>query len=93
MKKNQQFNIKDFKLLHDNVLVKSILITEKRGVIVPTTYETKPELGEVVSFGDKIDTLKIGDVVYFNKYSTIKFNVDGSEYFVLRFEDAIGYKR
>lgn len=92
MKKNP-LNIKDFKLLNDNVLVKSILVTEKKGVIVPTTYDTKPELGEVISVGSKVEELLPKDIVYFNKYSSTKFNVDGEEYYVLRFDDVVGYKR
>ncbi len=101
MKKNP-INIKDFKLIGDNVLVKSIIITEKKGVIVPTTYETKPELGEVISVGEgrffenghqEPLRVKKGDIVYFNKYSTNKFNIDGEELYVLREEDILGYIR
>lgn len=102
MKKNQPLNIKDFSILYDNILCKSIVITEKKGVIIPKTYETKPELGEVISVGsgrvfENGETrpllVKIGDIVYFNKYTTTKFNVDGDEYYVLKEEDVVGYKR
>lgn len=98
----QPNNIKDFKILHDNILVRSLVITEKDGVIVPTTYDTKPELGKVISVGDGrvFDNghkeplrVKVGDTIYFNKYSTTKFNVNGEEYFVVREEDVIGYIR
>ena len=95
-------NIKEFKVLYDNVVVTPIDITQKRGVIIPTTSDTKAELGEVVSVGEGriFDNgvieplrLKVGDLVYFNKYSTTKFNIDGTEYLVIREEDCIAYKR
>ena len=100
--KNKQINIKDFKILYDNVLVKALPITEKRGVIVPTTNETKPELGEVVSVGEgrffdngHLEPLrvKVGDIIYFNQYITTKFNIDGETYYMLREEDCMGYIR
>lgn len=95
-------SIKDFKVLYDNIVVRAVDIIEKRGVIVPTTYDTKAELGEVVAVGEgrifdngHIEPLRlmIGDLVYFNKYSTTKFNIDGTEYLVIREEDCVAYKR
>lgn len=101
-KQKQSNDITKFKLLYDNILVKAIEIEESGGVIRPNQYEDKPELGEVVSVGEGriFDTgvieplrLKVGDSVYFNKYSTTKFNVNGTDYYIIREEDCIGYNR
>ena len=102
MKTKLPNNIKDFRVLYDNVIVLPIDITAKRGVIIPTTSETKAELGEVVAVGEGriFDNgvieplrLKVGDLVYFNKYSSTKFNIDGTEFLVIREEDCIAYNR
>lgn len=102
MKNLSNFKISDFNILYDNVLVKSITIKEKNGVIVPTTYETKPEFGEVVAVGEgkliengnRVPlTVKVKDIVYFNKYSTTKFNFDGTDYYLVREEDIVSYMR
>lgn len=94
--------ITDFQMLYDNVLVKGITIKEKGGVLTADAYEDKPELGEVVSLGtgrilENGETLPIqikeGDVVYFNSYSATKFNIDGDDYFVVRSDDVMGFKR
>lgn len=94
--------ITDFKILYDNVLVKGIEIKEKDGVLLASSYEDKPEFGEVVSVGEgrifdtgEVVQLKVkkGDMVYFNKYSSTKLNVDGNDYFVVHEEDIVGYIR
>jgi len=103
----KQFNptsidIKKFVILYDNVFVKGINIEEKDGILKPDSYEDKPELGEVINVGEGriFDNgvivplrVQIGDIVYFNKYSSTKFNFDGNDYFVVREEDVTGYLR
>lgn len=95
-------DITKFHILYDNVFVKGINIEEKDGIVKPAQYEDKPEIGEVISIGEgrifengSIVPLKVktGDIVYFNKYSTTKFNFDGEDFYVVREEDIIGYTR
>lgn len=86
-------DITNYTLLLDNVLVKGVKIEKVGGIINPDTYEDKPEIGEVVSFGDNVKELAVGDTILFNKYSTTKFNLDGTDYFIIRLEDCIGYQR
>src|SRR3990167_10104264 len=102
MKNQKKIKIEDFNILYDNILVKAVPITEKRGVIIPSTNETKPELGEVILVGEgrffdngHLEPLriKVGDIIYFNQYSTTKFNIDGETYYMLREEDCMGYIR
>lgn len=101
-KKINNHTIEDFNILNDNVLIKSIVVTERKGVIIPETYETKPELGTVekigtgrlLESGSREDlTVAIGDIVYFNKYSTTKFSFNGDDFYVVREEDIVAYIR
>lgn len=98
MTKNK-IDLTKFKIFGDNVLVKGIEIEETGGVIRPSSYENKPELGRVIAFGKgRIledgtiipQEVKRGDVVLFNKYSSTKFNLDGNDYFIVRMEDIVG---
>lgn len=101
-KQNNNLNIKDFNIIYDNIFVKGISIEEKDGIYRPSQYDDKPELGEVILVGEgrifdngTIIPLKVqvGDKIYFNKYSTTKFNIDGEDYYVVREEDVIAYVR
>lgn len=94
--------ITDFTILYDNILVKGIEIKEKDGVLTAVSYDDKPELGEVLTVGSGrvFDSgeviplvIEIGDTIYFNKYSSTKFNIDGDDYFIVREEDVVGYLR
>lgn len=102
LEKLSKATIDDINVLYDNILVKSLIITEKNGVIVPQTYETKPEAGEVVAVGEgrlfddgDIQPLKVkvGDIVLFNKYLSTKHNLSGQDYYLIREEDVIAYIR
>lgn len=101
-KKARNVNIDSFNVLYDNIFVKGIEIEERDGIIKPQQYDDKPELGLVIKVGtgrlldsgDSIPlTVAAGDTVYFNKYSTVKFNFDGEDYFVVREEDVVGFVR
>lgn len=101
-KRKGNLDITAFNILYDNVFVKGIEIEERDGIIVPASYEDKPEIGLVIKVGEgrifdngNVIPLKVkeGDTVYFNKYSSVKFNFDGEDYFVVREEDIVGYIR
>lgn len=101
MKKNQ-LNLSKFNILYDNVLVKGIHVDEVDGVLIPASYEDKPEIGEVLKIGTGrvFDngtiiplSIKIGDIVYFNKYTHTKFRWEGQDYYVVREEDIVAYSR
>lgn len=75
---------KSFKARGVNVLVKVIeeskitfgsLVLDKK----ESTLPSEP-YAEVVSFGDQVTDLKIGDLVYYNPNGHIGFELDGSKY-------------
>lgn len=101
-KGKSNFDLNKFTVLYDNVLIKGLEVEERDGVYKPAQYDDKPDMGEVLKAGpgrllDNRDlvplSVKIGDIVYFNKYSSTKFNYDGVDYYLLREEDIYGYIR
>ncbi len=97
-----KLEIKNFNILYDKVFVKGIQIDSNDGVYRPTQYNDAPELGTIVKIGDgrMLDNgeviplkVKIDDTVYFNKYSTTKFHINGEDFYVLREEDIVAYVR
>jgi len=90
-----------FKPLRDRVLVKYSEESEKTpgGLYIPDTAKEKPQKGEVVSVGPGRVTddgklqpisVKVGDVVLFDKYSGSKVTMDDVEYLIIREEDILG---
>ena len=90
-----------FKPLRDRVLVKYTEEAEKTagGLYIPDSAKEKPQKGEVVSVGPgrvtddgKLQSMsvKVGDVVLFDKYSGSKVTMDNVEYLIIREEDILG---
>lgn len=100
--KKKNIELQKLNILYDNVFIKGIKIEERDGIYKPAQYEDKTELGEVIGIGEGriFDNgtvvplkVKIGDIVYFNKYSYTEFNFDGEKFFVVREEDIVAYLR
>ena len=82
--------------LNDYVLIKPVKDEPKTasGIITAPTSKEKPGKGEVVAVwegkkNDKgeliwIDNVKVGDIVYFTKYSPEEIEVDGEKYLLVR---------
>lgn len=84
----KDFKIKDFKPLWDNIIIKPIKIESRGDFVRIQGEEDKAELGEVVL--SNIDEIKKGDIVMFNKYSSISLDI-GDEILV-KSEDIIAIK-
>lgn len=87
------------KPLGDRVVVRRTEEQEqiKGGIIIPDSAKEKPQRGEVVGAGPgkRLDNgrvapldVKVGDNVFFGKYSGSEVSVDGEELLVMR-EDEI----
>lgn len=69
--------------------------TTSGGLIIPPTAQDgqKPELGEVVKLGtgesDFEFSVKLGDKVFFKKYSPDEIEVEGQTYYILSEEDVL----
>ena len=87
--------------LQDRVIVKQTEAEEKTksGIFLPDTAKEKPTKGKVVSVGpglldDKGKPMEIpvrvGDTVYYGKYSGTEIEVDGQKFVILRESDLLG---
>jgi chaperonin GroES len=91
-KNNKQVKIEDLKVVGDNIFVKPLKEKEQlNGLVNPTQYEDKAYKGEVISVGDTVKSIKKGDVVFFNRYSTTSYEFNNEEYLSLCEEDVIAY--
>ncbi len=86
--------------LHDRVIVrrKEEERTTAGGIVIPDSATEKPSMGEILAVGsgkvtDSGDTraleVKVGDAVYFGKYSGTEIKVDGEELLIMREDDII----
>ncbi len=85
----------------NNIIVKGIQddSATKAGIVLPDTADKgKPEKGEVIAVGPgkMLDngqlqemTVKVGDVVYFTRYSPNEIEIDDETYLVLSESDVL----
>jgi chaperonin GroES len=81
-----------FKPLKDRVFVSYSDDVEKTagGIYVPDTAKEKPQKGKVEAAGPEVKELKVGDTVFFDRYSGSKVNIDNTEYLIIKEEDVLG---
>jgi chaperonin GroES len=89
------------KPLQDRVIVKQSDTEEKTksGILLPDSAKEKPTKGKVIAVGPgKLDDngkpmeigLRVGETVYYGKYSGTDVEVDGTKYVILRESDVLG---
>jgi chaperonin GroES len=87
--------------LQDRVIVKQSEAEErtKSGIVLPDTAKEKPTKGKVIAVGPgKTDDkgrpmelgLRVGNTVYYGKYSGTDVEIDGDKYVILRENDVLG---
>jgi chaperonin GroES len=81
-----------FKPLKDRVFVSYSDDVEKTagGIYVPDTAKEKPQKGKVEAAGPEVTELKVGDTVFFDRYSGSKVNIENTEYLIIKEEDVLG---
>lgn len=86
--------------MNDRILVKRDEEEERSigGIVIPDTAKEKPVRGTVVAIGNgkrlksgqvQALTLKVGDKIYFGKYSGTEIKLDGKEYLIMREDDVL----
>ena len=86
--------------LHDRVIVRrqEEERTTAGGIVIPDSATEKPSMGEILAAGNGKVTdsgdiraldVKVGDKVYFGKYSGTEIKVDGEELLIMREDDII----
>ena len=85
----------NIKPLADRVLIEPIAAETKTasGIFIPDTAKEKPQKGTVIAAGngkkDEPMTVKIGDVVFYGKYSGTELKLEGKDYLIMREEDIL----
>lgn len=83
------------RILAGKILVEPLAIEEKTasGIIIPDSAKEKPLRGKVVLVGaDKKDEpmeLKVGDTVFYGKYSGTELNINGEDYLLMSQTDVL----
>jgi chaperonin GroES len=87
--------------LEDRVVVEAFEAEEmtRGGIVLPSNAREKPMQGRVVAAGpgkllEKSGergkmSLKVGDVIFYGKYSGTEVEVDGTDYVILRESDVL----
>ena len=87
--------------LQDRVIVKQSEAEEKTksGILLPDTAKEKPTKGKVIAVGPgRMDDkgkpmeigLRVGDTVYYGKYSGTDIEVNSEKFVILRESDVLG---
>src|SRR6266568_3405361 len=81
-----------FKPLKDRCFVSYTEELERTagGIYIPDAAKEKPQRGEIEAVGTDVKSVKIGDIVLFDKYSGSKINVEGTDYLIIKEEDILG---
>ncbi|MFQ5454741.1 MAG: co-chaperone GroES [Nitrospirota bacterium] len=81
-----------FRPLKDRVFVSYATEAEKTagGIYIPEAAKEKPQKGSVESIGSEVNSVKVGDVILFDKYSGSKITIDDTEYLILKEDDILG---
>lgn len=83
------------KILAGKVLVEPVAAQEKTvgGIIIPDSAKEKPQTGKVVLVGSAKDKepmeVKVGDTVFYGKYSGTELNIDGKDYLLISQTDVL----
>lgn len=83
------------RILAGKVLVEPVAAQEKTvgGIIIPDSAKEKPQTGKVVLVGSAKDKepmeVKVGDTVFYGKYSGTELNVDGNDYLLISQTDVL----
>lgn len=87
--------------LQDRVIVKQSEAEEKTksGIVLPDAAKEKPTKGKVIAVGPgKLDDngkpmeigLRVGETIYYGKYSGTDVEVNGEKFVILREQDVLG---
>ena len=85
----------NIKPLADRVLVEPAAAETKTssGIIIPDTAKEKPQKGNIVAVGpgtkENPVTVKVGDVVLYEKYSGTELNHEGKDYLIMKENDIL----
>ena len=83
---------KNFQPLGDRLFVTYTEEMERTsgGIYVPDSAKEKPQRGIVQAIEKKVENVKVGDQVLFDKYSGSKLRIEDEDCLILKEEDILG---
>ena len=85
--------MKELQPLNENVLLDLSSEQEEKtsgGIIIPETAQEKPQHAKVVAIGNIENAeIKVGDVVFFKKYSGSELKFGDKDYLIIPYEDLL----
>jgi chaperonin GroES len=84
--------IKTVTPLGDRVVVKTV-VEEARtssGIFLPSSSQSKPNQGAVVSVAANVDGVSAGDVVVYSQYAGTEVDIDDVHHIILKNDDLVG---
>ena len=86
--------MKNIKAINDIVVAEEIIKREETtagGLIVPQTVKVEPQkYGKVLSIGEKVDNVKVGDIIVFHQSAGQAVLLDGVIQRVLKKDEIYG---
>ena len=79
------------KVVLNNILVKEIKedVKTQSGLYLGDGQDIKFHKGEVVTIGEDIDKVNIGDVVWFDRHRSYPIIYEGIEYLIMGYENIV----
>lgn len=86
--------MKELQPLNENVLLdmndEKVQQKTASGIIIPDTAKEKPQYAKVVAIGNiENPGIKVGDTVFFKKYSGTEFDFEGNKYMMIPYADLL----
>ena len=79
-------------MLNSRVLVEEIVedIKSESGIILGETKTSANRVGKVISIGNLVEEVSLGDKVMFDGYKAFPLNLDGKTYLIMEESNVIG---
>ena len=80
----------DLTPLFSRLIVKTKELEKVGSIYIPTdSKQMKATEGDVIAVGSECDTVKVGDVVFYGKYSGAEIERDGKKFVLMNEEDVL----
>lgn len=80
------------KVLNNRILIKEVIeeVKSASGIIIGTTEKTTQRIGIVISVGNSVEEIEIGDKVLFDSCMSALLELDGETYLIMEENNVIG---
>ena len=80
------------KVIGNRVLIEEIVedIKSESGIILGNTKNSAQKMGKVISIGNLVQEVSLGDKVMFDSYKSFPIDLDGKPYLILEQDSVIG---